>query len=348
MNEIEKQHKQFAESQSDGKNLLTRRMALFSFWSFLVFPLVTFGFMFVLQNYHGPVARWLANVIPIFGALGIISGFSIGWVALIKNRKAPSKSIFIRSLVGISVNGLLILFFSVLVFFSIKDYREQSLKETPAERAKRLYYQSTINSRNREARLHDFTSRQVGDTNIAMEAASKILQKQRVLTKSLYLASEPLNELGHLLEMSNVEKSEDLKLREELLQKFLEANEQFGLFVTSAESEYRSELVARGVSQPTADYFIKKFHEGWEKGLAEYQFASGIWKANDQWARSEITALGFLQTNWGHWSYDASLKKTKFANDPLIKEYNSLVREINRFDQERQQIRQQILSKQNQ
>jgi hypothetical protein len=322
-------------------------MALFSFWSVFVSPLICFGCLFAVQNQRGPFAHWVGKIAPFFGALGIVSGFAVGWIALVKNRRLPSKSVSMRSIFGIAGNGLWICFVVVLVCYSLKTYNKQLLAETPEDRAARFYHQSVIRNYNLQTLLHDSASRQLGDTNIAMEAANKTLQKQQVLTKEFYSAAQPVNRL-RLLDMSNVENPKDLRDRKELLQRFLEANDRFWLFTTNAEFEYDNELVAQGVSQTTRDYFVKKFHEGWGAGVSSYGKPNEIFKANDLWAQYELQALSFLETNWAKWSYDESLKKTKFKDDSLIEDYNKLIEEINRYYQERKRLQQEILSKQNQ
>lgn len=347
MNEAKKTQQQSEVLPNARAGSFVKNMASFSFWSVLVTPLVCFGSLLALQNQIGPIAHWAREIVSLLSAIGIVIGFVLGLVALIKNSRHFSKNIFVRSLLGVAGNGLLICLAVILVWFFLRTYNTQlsSLTLTPADRAAQLYSRSVISFHNQRKLINRFASFQMGDTNIAVDALNIVIQKQQALTKVFYTAVQPLNTM-HVLDMSSATKAEDLQPRKELLRRFIEVNKQLSQFLTNAEQVYKGELIARGVSPILIESMVQRFHDGWQEGLSSHS-PSGLVEANDRWAQDELGALSLLETNWDSWSYDASQKKTVFNDDSLRKEFNRLIQEINRFTEERKRLQQEVLSKNN-
>lgn len=348
MNEGEKTNQRSDFLPKNDADEPVKRMAMLSFWCVLLIPLICFGFGLAIQNQQGPSAVWLRKANLFCSSFGVICGFVIGWIALIKNRRRslPSKGVSLAALLGIVGNGLLICS-AILIFCAIfKQVDDPLLSGNPKEGAAQAYRQSATRLHGLQADLHEFASRQQGETNAALEAVGKILQKQQALMKGFYLVAQPVNGV-QFLDMSDVEKPEDLGGRKEILRRFLDANEKLVLFVTNAESEYINELNATHVSDGVKSYYVSNFHEGWRRGYGQYQGSQDVLAINDRWGRCKIAALTLLETNWGKWSYDPTVKQIKFTQNPILEQYGKLVREINQLDQDRTRIRQELLKNQN-
>src|ERR1017187_5926699 len=102
---------------------------------------------------------------------------------------------------------------------------------------------------------------------------------------------------------------------------------------TGASAIQSAELVLRWFRSDT-----KRLRAGFNK----FNQLPAIWEWNDQWARSELKALGLLQSNRLSWSYDGSLRKTVFTDKEINAEFSQIVGEINTAFKERTLLQQQL------
>lgn len=296
-----------ATPEPSSKRSFARFAAILSCWLPFAVTVVGLVVLLAIENRTGKGAQWSRLGVLAPGSFVTVSGLSLGLVALVGMKRQGRKGILARALIGIVANGLLI-WFAVASITTLTE-EPKDWPQTLETRAVQIYGGLLESFRIQERIIKEYAARQDGDAKAAVEALSKIIEKQRALTKSYYAASQPLFGL-RILDMSGVRKPEDIQPRKELLLRFLEVNGQLGSFCfTNAEQEYRQELVVLGVSPATMERMLVRFHKELQAGYSIVKDENNAWKANERWARNELGALSLLQTNWGKWSYDASLKK---------------------------------------
>src|SRR2546421_12075243 len=111
---------------------------------------------------------------------------------------------------------------------------------------------------------------------------------------------------NRVLDMSNVERKEQLAEKKEIVRGFMESNEQFRSFSSNSASIYKEELEKAKVSQSTLASELAAFRTSSAKAKAK---VLAIRETDRRLGEAMLGVLSLLEENWGKWNYNAEKKK---------------------------------------
>ncbi len=184
----------------------------------------------------------------------------------------------------------------------------------------------------------DRTARQTtGEQAVVARASAEFLRNQQSILSNYYAAAKPLVQ-ARLLDMADIETTNELEKRKTMVTRFLGANGGVSNYMGKAENDYRTLLLEKGLPESRVDEETKRLRANMEK----VGQTSAIFSLNDRVGQSELRALGLLESNWDSWSYDSSLRKTVFKDESLRSDFNRMVSEINTATKERAGVQQKL------
>jgi hypothetical protein len=321
-----------------------QRAGTLSRWIFLLAVLIIGPAFLALDPRTNERQRWLLVAACIAGGSVSLGGVLWAFAGLLTLERGEPRRNLWRALAGIIANGLLV---AITVMAILNITKPTALPSGTSESASsqntELMMKTLLADLNlRQKRMQRVAETGQGDVALIAQVSAKLLQRQQSIIENCYAAFGPVKN-GHLLNMANVERPEELAEREESVRNFAAAYRQLRDFSTNVENIYRVELEQSGVSMEPLKRALQTFHNN---SMAANRWWNQLGAANSRWAEAELAALDLLGTNWGKWTYDQDLRKVQFQDKAQAEVFNRLVREINDSRRLAEQTKHQVLKQQ--
>lgn len=179
-----------------------------------------------------------------------------------------------------------------------------------------------------------------GNAALAAKAGSAYIAKMQGLVANYTAAAQAIKS-PPALNMSGVQRREDLAAKKELVNKFMDANEKLMAFFTKAEDVFRNELVR--VKLPAAE--IETELKGYRRTATDRNFLILKIRMTDQ--RIGTAMLGMLDTldtSWGNWKYSPKKKNVIFQDTAAVAKYNEYFRNMNAAAKEQAELQAELLN----
>ncbi len=179
-----------------------------------------------------------------------------------------------------------------------------------------------------------------GDTATVAKAGGAYLQRLQPLMKDYAEAAKSLKE-PPVLNLSGVERREQLRAKKALVQKFLATNEKLAAFSANPENPFREELEKASVPAKTVEASLV----GFRKSIASRsELAVQIRNDDLRIGNALLGMLDLLDANWGRWSYNTQRQKTIFQDDAALDKYISYREEMEAATKEQKRLQMQVVN----
>ncbi len=314
----------------------------------LLSPLLVIALGQLLKHAAGSLqASNLAIAALVVGGLScllMVTGLILGILALLLMRPGGRTSIVIRSLLGLTVTGLLVVM-AVPNYLQVRARVQTQLKATtdvlpettdPRQQSAASLTnhasQPTNLSRVQPARLARVeptsgTASQTspGDTANVLRAGQAYARHLQAVLADYQDAHDALVS-ARVLSTSNLVDRGAIAERRAVVEKFLARNDALRDFINQGSTNYRAELLAFHAS----DAGMASALAGFEKGAAIQQrsLLADIRTQDDRIGAAMLGVLGLLDTDWGHWHYTADTPHLRFENRADLDQYDTYLTEI--------------------
>jgi hypothetical protein len=157
------------------------------------------------------------------------------------------------------------------------------------------------------------------DTSLSAKATSHFQRELQNLSKDYADSAQQLRN-PWALDMSTVDKREELAARKDTVQKFMASNEKLLAFVMNGEKHYRDDLARFDVPEEVCEGALRTYRRSTE----EWNFLTLKARQSDQQIGTAL--LGMLETldaGWGKWKYSPENKTPIFSDNALVAKYNA-------------------------
>jgi hypothetical protein len=157
------------------------------------------------------------------------------------------------------------------------------------------------------------------DTSLAAKATSHFQRELQNLTKDYAEAAQQLRN-PWVLDMSTVDKREELAARKDTVQKFMASNEKLLAFVMNGEKHYRDDLARFDIPEEVCEGALRTYRRSTE----EWNFLTLKTRQSDQQIGTAL--LGMLDTldaGWGKWKFSPENRTPIFSDNALVAKYNA-------------------------
>jgi len=310
-----------------------------------------------IQGLPGHSAALSALVALGFSGVLLLGSVVLGIIALCGISKHGTERILVRSVVGLLISFLLLFVMGSgfisgfrrartdhqlsLALRQSTDDMESSLKQD-VEKGHGVSVTRTEASFEKFKTAMDAASQKAsGDNALFAKASSAYLQQMQPLMKDYSSALTSLQKPS-ILDMSGVERREQLAAKKDLVQKFSVSNEKLAAFVKTKGELYRQELQKSGLPAEGIEAALKEYNK--IVSPQESELALQIREDDRQMGAALIGMLGILDTNWGHWKYDTARKKVAFEQDAALDQYLSYRDKLDAAAQEQRKLQGKLVS----
>jgi hypothetical protein len=178
------------------------------------------------------------------------------------------------------------------------------------------------------------------DNSPAGRATAAFHDEMQKLSTEYSAAAEPIHNPS-VLDMSGVDKREQLQPRKELVKSFLASNEKLITFINSGETKYREILTKFNVPAPTADSTIKNYrHNDEERDFLLVRIRQGDQQIGDDL----LGMLDVLDARWGNWKYNPARKNVAFTDDASLAKFNAYFKDMAEAAAAQKQLQMQFVN----
>ncbi len=157
------------------------------------------------------------------------------------------------------------------------------------------------------------------DTSLSAKATSHFQRELQSLSKEYSEAAQQLRN-PWVLDMSSLDKREELAARKDTVQKFMASNEKFLAFVMNGEKHYRDDLARFDIPEEVCEGALKTYRRSTE----EWNFLTLKARQSDQQIGTALLGmLDTLDTGWGKWKYSPENRTPIFSDNALVAKYNA-------------------------
>ena len=264
----------------------------------------------------------------------VIVGFVGGVIALAGIRAHGKRGVLKSGLLGLVLNGLLI----VLFVTNFAKSRQKAIASSTAWQkleSTRSDIDSNLNKsfdpkngvtnvdlgnldKLRDS-LKNVSQNSSDDEAIIAKAMSAYADRTQTASKIYQSAAKKLRE-AHVLNHYDSSDKAQLAARREIVQQFLEANAALKQVATNSEDRMRADLAADHVPNIKIDRFMKFYHDS--TALANTVTVK-VRECDDRVGAALLDALSTLQTQWGHWKVDPNVEMVLFEDPDARTTYNN-------------------------
>jgi hypothetical protein len=309
-----------------------------------------------LKAMSGPSSRWAALAVgAVFGSL-LLLGLIFAIIALCGIAKHGTERILTRSLIGSFLSLLLLGLFGVGFVSGFTQARKDrqvaqsvtdSSRKIAADMKRDLDHGQDITLARQQLRLEGMVNTleaasqgASGDTALLTKASAAYLQKLQPVMKEYGDAAKSLKE-PPILNLSGVERREQLQARRVLVQQFLAANEKLTAFTANQEKRFREEMEKGSVPAKMVEAALV----GYRKSAAsQAEVAAKIRDDDRRMGKALLSMLDVLDSNWGRWSYNTQKQKTIFQEDAALDKYIGYRDEMEAAIKEQKRLQAQFVS----
>ena len=338
------------EPSDDGESYY--RAARWCLWLPLIGGVFCKAVAEAVANVHGDARRWILIGAGGVFALMLLGSFVLGTIALLGIRKAGSEGILGKTLSGLTTS-------SVLLFVFIQGVRsgyqtqamartlEESRQQLQSDMKKEIESGEGISVDKQDLRLQkiildvDAAAQNVsGQDALLARAGSACLSRIQGELKNYASAVKALQS-SPPLDLSGVQRREQLEEKRKVVKNFMAANERLLAFTTNQESIFREELQKLSVPAPAQEAALKGFRRSAESHRASTE---GIRDDDRRCAAAMLGILDLADANWGKWTWNAARKKIVFDSPLAQDKYIEYRDEIEAAAREQAKLQLQILN----
>jgi hypothetical protein len=309
-----------------------------------------------LKAMSGPSGRWAALATgAVFGFL-LLLGLIFAIVAFCGVAKHGRERILTRALIGSCLSLVLLGLFGVgFVSGFTRALQDRQVAQSVTESSRniavdmkrdlaegkgisvdrqRVRLEGVVNTL--EAASQDSS----GDTALLAKASAAYLQKLQPLMKEYGEAAKSLKE-PPILNLSGVERREQLQARRALVQQFLAANDKLATFTSNPEKRFREEMEKGSVPAKTVEAALVGYRKS---ASSRAEVAAKIREDDRRMGNALLGMLDVLDANWGRWSYNAQKQKTIFQDDAALDKYIAYREEMEAATIEQKRLQTQFVS----
>src|ERR1043166_267921 len=296
----------------------------------------------------------LIGFAAIFAAF---AGFACGIAALCR-RQGREPNVLGRSIAGLVINSsLLLLFLTAFVsgfnrgytqavkarqtmasvkrsMDEAKDEVQRSFDPTNGVKADSSDLDKTLGA------LKKASQELEGESAVVMEASTAYLTELQRLTK-IYEAEFKKLEAANLVDASSLKSKEDIQERKQMVQRFLKVNEDVDRFFAAGESNFKSEMVKRKVSQSRIDREVQAYRQA---SLNRAPLIRAIRAADKRIGNSMLNVLNLLEKDWGNWNYDDKAGEVLFSDTATLDQYKTYLDDIVTSGKQQVALQQRLVS----
>jgi hypothetical protein len=327
-----------------------RQAAMFS----LLAPLVAITMAAILMGMQpspdGSGVQWGKIVVGGIGALLVLAGFVLAIVALSLMTRVGRRGILGFALAGLILNASVVALGVIPLVLKVRNRMkaEMNLQKSmqQAQEEARKESQGGTNYKSAQDRLStveksidDLASESSGDNALALKASRGYLQRLQVVSAKYTSGLQEL-EGAHVMDMSGVERREQLTPKRDAVQRFMASNEEFKSFLTNAENIFKEEMVAMKVPQKTFDQALEGFH-------SKAYINNTLIKIRDtdrQIGEGMLGVVDLLDEHWGKWTYNTERKRLVFAADGSLEQYSAFLAKIQKASKEQKRLQEQVVN----
>jgi len=281
----------------------------------------------------------------------ILSSLILAIVALLMPRRYGRQGVVAPALGGLILNGALIglTALAIPVFNRIKarakanSEAQQAMRELQDGTRRELRGDTDVQPvaerlGKAQKAVEDLASQSGGDRARALRASSQYLQRMQQAAQGYSTALKTLQD-SRVLDMSNVERKEQLAERKDIVRSFMDSNEEFRRFSSNSASIYKEELEKAKVSQGALASELAAFRTSSAKAKTK---VLAIRETDRRLGEAMLGILDLLEENWGKWNHDPKKMKLLFAGTRTLNQYNAFMQEINAAATEQKRIQEEL------
>jgi hypothetical protein len=326
-------------------------------WLPIVAVVFSRGMNQVITSFSGPPNRLLALGIGAVFMLLLLTSLICGIIALCGMSKHGTDRIIWRSLIGTILSLGVGVLFSVGVVSGFVRAREnhqltqaiqQSSKQLEADMKHDLENGKQLTPERQQLRLEGMqqvveaaAANGTGDTALMAKATAIYLKKMQPALAEYNDVMKAWHETP-ILDLSGVQKREQLEPKRALVKRFLAANDKITALTVNPEKIYREELQKAAVPEKAIESAIAGIHNAI---AARRELVSKIRGDDRRMGNALLGMLDVLDANWGHWRYDAQKQKTIFENDAALDKYVNYRDEMEMAGKEQKRLQLQAVNR---
>jgi hypothetical protein len=241
--------------------------------------------------------------------------------------------------VWLLVGAVALVILSVAAATLIRGRQRTSAGPVPApdQPTKGIFIGGTTSKKNRRE-LQTVSPRSAITDPLLLEILNAHDAKLDALMKEYSAAANALQE-PPLLDFTGVKRSDELKLRMELVKKYLAANERVMTFLVTEEQAQRDGLTARKLPHDTVQATARAYHE---QLAAHHDLQIKVRETDRRMGVALLGMLEVLEDTWGRWKYNAERKKVDFDETADLNRYLNFRNHMDTAAQEQKQWQNQL------
>jgi len=298
----------------------------------------------------GSGVQWGKIAVGGIGTLLVLAGFVLAIIALSVMTRDGRRGILGFALAGLILNASVVALGVIPLVLKVRNRaravhnaenvaqqaREETLKELRGEKGVQPASQRLDAI---EKSMDDLAAQSTGDKALELKASSGYLHRLQVVSAKYTSGLQEL-EGARVLDMSGVERREQLTPKRDAVQRFMASNEEFKSFLTNAENIFKEEMVAMKVPQKTFDQALEGFH-------SKAYINNTLIKIRDtdrQIGEGMLGVVDLLDEHWGKWTYNTERKRLVFAADGSLDQYNAFLAKIKKASNEQKRLQEQVVN----
>lgn len=292
-----------------------------------------------------PASRAAELIIGLMCLMFIVTGFTMAIIGLCGIRQNGPRGILGRSVAGLVINGLLLIFFVISFMAGLANGVKsrqftQDLQSTVQDmqaNARQSYNPKTgitnvdLKSLNRIQNQFDNAAKTLsGDDALISQAMSRYVARMQDGLEKYNNAASKLR----AAEVLNLETLSDKGLiapRRALVQDFIAANDELKAVMTNSEDSIRADLTSLNVAPQEIDQAIAGFDS---KFTPRRALVLQIRECDDHMGQAMTGILDLLETNWGKWNYDPTTNLVQFEDADAQSSYHQFLAALKAASQE--------------
>ena len=270
--------------------------------------------------------------------LFILAGVVFSIIALAGIPAHGTRGILGKSICGLAINGLLVLFLVIGFISGVNRARQshQTLNDAMASVSDlRSNVQKSFDPEkgitNVDLSQFDRLQTRLGDASQKLTGGDAIVAKAMQahvsrMTTALQHYEASLKKLtdAAVLSRLNLRDKQELADRGEVVKQFMAANSELKGVITNADRRIEADLVRLQARPDQVRQFMAGFHQ---KATPVNALTTQIRDCDDRSGQDMLAALGLLEAHWGEWRYNLSADQLRFDDTAVRAAYRKLVAE---------------------
>lgn len=306
---------------------------------------------------RGPASdRTIGYVLGCVGTPLILVGLALGICGLGGIPRHGRRGLFGTSLVGLGLNGGLVLFMATALFMAFVKRSEErrqamaDLRATSEEmrtRAQQSYDPEEGITNFDSGRLDrlggeikNASQKLSGDDARVMEVMGKHVTRMQNGLKKYQAALTAFRE-AEVLRPSNLKEQSQIEPRREIVRTFLAANAGLKQLIAEAEKTLRADLIRAKVAPAKTEATMRGFNS---KAAPRNALTLKIRDCDRRMGDAVLGALDLFDTHWGKWRFEPAANRIDFAQALANDAYNGFLDEINAASREQIELQGKLVN----